>query len=116
MIKSIIREAMDVYVCVAGKLSHTDIRDIIYVEHSSRSVSVYTLKGIIYIPYMPLKQVHQVLGNDYLFQCHRSFLVNPIHIESVNRTDNFVLLKNNMGKIPLGRKYKNAFLKEMHLI
>ncbi len=116
MSKSIIREAEDVYVCVAGKLSHIDIRDIIYVEHSSRTVSVYTVKGIIYIPYVSLKQVHQVLGNDYLFRCHKSFLVNPVYIESVNRTDNFVMLKNNRGKVSLGRKYKTSFLKKMHLI
>ena len=116
MIKSIIREALDVYDCIEGKQSHIDIRDIIYVEHSSRSVFVYTLKGIIFIPYMPLKKVHRMLGYDFLFQCHKSFLVNPLHIERVDRTDNFIMLKNDMGKISLGRKYKIEFLKEMHMI
>lgn len=116
MIKSIIRDSTDVFVCIQGKINQFDIRDIIYVEHSSRTVFMYTLKGIVYIPYMPLNQIYQALGNDYLYQCHKSFLVNRIHIESINRTENVVVLKENMGEIAVGRKYRARFLKAMHLM
>lgn len=116
MTKSIIRDSTEVFVCIQGKINQFDIRDIIYVEHSSRTVFMYTLKGIVYIPYMPLNQIYQALGNDYLFQCHKSFLVNRIHIESIDRTENVVVLKNGMGEIAVGRKYRARFLKAMHLM
>ena len=41
--KSIVRENSDVFVCVDGKMSHIKIEDIIYVEHNSRAVFLYTV-------------------------------------------------------------------------
>lgn len=116
MIKSIIRDATDVFVCIQGKMNHFDIRDIIYVEHCSRTVFIYTLKGIVYVPYVTLYRIHLALGSDYLCQCHKSFLVNRIFIEKIDRTENVIILKDEMGKIAIGRKYKNGFLQEMHYI
>lgn len=104
------------FVCTHGKMNHFDIRDIIYVEHCSRTVFIYTLKGIIYMPYISLNRIYLVLGNDYLCQCHKSFLVNRIFVDQVDRTANLVILKDYMGKIALGRKYKYSFLKELHYI
>lgn len=114
-IKSIVRESYDVFVCIEGKLNHIDIRDIIYVEHNCRTVFMYTMKGIVYIPYMPLKRIYDALGNDYLHQCHKSFLVNCAYIERVDRTANLIMLKNDIGKIAIGRKYREEFLQNMHL-
>lgn len=114
--KSIIREALDVYVCLEGRVTQWDIRDIIYVEHRSRAVFVYTVTDILCIPYLSLGQVHRALGDDYLFQCHRSFLVNRVHIERIDRTENYIELKNNRGRVSMGRKYRSEFLKNMHLV
>lgn len=115
-IKSIIRKASDVFVGVAGRITHVQIEDIIYVEHNSRTVLMYTMKGIIYIPYISLERIHAALGTDYLFQCHKSYLVNRIYIEKIDRTENSILLKNLLGKIPVGRKYKTEVLRKMHYI
>lgn len=114
-IKSMVREKWDFYACVEGKLYHMDVRDIIYVEHNSRSVLIHTVQKVLRIPYMTLEQIHGLLGEDILLRCHRSFLVNSIYIESINRANNYMVLKNNMGKIAIGRKYKRDFLKEIHL-
>ncbi|MCM1245171.1 MAG: LytTR family transcriptional regulator DNA-binding domain-containing protein [Roseburia sp.] len=97
-------------------MNHFDIRDIIYVEHCSRTVFLYTLKGSIYIPYVTLGSIHLALGCDYLYQCHKSFLVNHIFIEKIDRTENVVILKDEMGTVAIGRKYKNGFLRQMHYI
>lgn len=116
MIKSIIRESLDVFVCIQGKMNHLDIRDIIYVEHCNRTVFLYTLKGVIYIPYVTLTCIRLILRDDYLLQCHKSFLVNRIFIEKIDRTENVVILKDEMGEVPVGRKYKKVFLRQMHYI
>lgn len=114
--KSIVREAQDVFVCVEGRMNHVSMEEIIYVEHNSRTVFLYTVKGIIYIPYMPLNQIHRALGNDYLFQCHKSYLVNRIYIESIDRTENCIMLKDYLGTVAVGRKYKLGVLREMHMV
>lgn len=113
--KSIVREALDVFVYVEGRMNHISIEDIIYVEHNSRTIFLYTIKGIIYIPYMPLNRIHRALGTDYLFQCHKSYLVNRIYIETINRTQNYITLKNYLGTVAVGRKYKRGVLQELHL-
>lgn len=89
--KSIVREALDVFVCVEGRMSHVNMEDIIYVEHNSRTIFLYTVKGILYIPYTPLSEVQRVLGGDYLFQCH-------------------------LGTVAVGRKYKRGVLQKMHYV
>lgn len=107
---------MDVFVWIQGKMNHFDIRDIIYVEHCCRTVFIYTLEGIVYIPYVTLNSIHLALGNDYLCQCHKSFLVNCIFIEKIDRTENVIILKDEIGEIAIGRKYKSDFLRKMHYI
>lgn len=114
--KSIVRENSDVFVCVDGKMSHIRIEDIIYVEHNSRAVFLYTVHEVIGIPYMTLNGVYHILGKDYLFQCHKSYLVNRIHIESIDRTGNYIVLKDYPGTISVGRKYKEELLREMHYL
>ena len=115
-IKSIVRKESDVYVCVTGRMTHMRIQDIIYIEHSNRTIFLYTVKGISYIPYLSLERVQSDLGSDYLFQCHKSFPVNRIFIEKIDRTENSILLKDCLGTLPIGRKYKREVLREMHLI
>ena len=114
--KSIVRENSDVFVCVDGKMSHIKIEDIIYVEHNSRAVFLYTVNGVIGIPYMTLNGIYHILGKDYLFQCHKSYLGNRIHIESIDRTGNCIILKNYPGTVSVGRKYKGELLREMHYL
>lgn len=115
-IKSIIRENSKVYIYTGKKMYHLEMEDIIYVEHYSRTVSMHTQKGIVNIPYISLQRIFHILGDDYLLQCHRSFLVNRIYIEEIDRTSNFIILKNYMGKVALGRKYKYSLLRRMHYV
>ncbi len=115
-IKSIIRDGEDVFVCVEGRMNHVVIEDIIYVEHNSRTVFLYTVKGVIYIPYISLNRIYDVLGTDYLFQCHKSYLVNRIYIERIDRTENCIMLKDYLGTVAIGRKYKTELLRKMHYL
>ncbi len=116
MIRSIIRESTNVFISLQGKMHCLDICDIAYIEHSNRAVLFYTLKGVICIPYISLAGIYQLLGSDYFFQCHKSYLVNRLYVERVDRTANSIDLKNEMGTVPLGRKYKKEVLRRLHYI
>ena len=89
---------------------------MLFRSHNSRTIFLYTVKGILYIPYTPLSEVQRVLGGDYLFQCHKSYLVNRIYIERIDRTENFILLKDYLGTVAVGRKYKRGVLQKMHYV
>lgn len=108
------RTSRDVFICMQGRLRQIDIEDIIYVEHCRRTIFFYTSNGVVYIPYLSLSRIAGILGDDYLFQCHKSFLVNRIHIDRVDRTENVIILKNEMGEVAMGRKYKVGFLTKLH--
>lgn len=114
--KSIIREKSDVFIFVQGRMNHLRIEDIIYVEHNSRTVLMHTVKGVLYIPYISLGRIHEVLGKDYFYQCHKSFLVNKLYIEKIDRTENNIILKNFLGTVAVGRKYKMKLLRDMHYV
>lgn len=92
------------------------IQEIIYIEHNCRTVFLYTMRGVIYIPYVSLNWIQSTLGTDYFYRCHKSFLVNRLYIDKINRTENTIVLKNYMGTISMGRKYKPALLERMHYI
>ncbi len=113
-IRRIVRKDSAVYVSYQGQLSQFDIQEIIYVEHNSRTVFIYTVRGVTYIPYTTLDRVRQALGEDYICQCHKSFLVNRLYIERIDRGNNQIVLKNYMGKLSLGRKYRQDFLEKLH--
>lgn len=110
------RQDSVVYVSTQGRICQFRMDEIIYVEHNSRTVFIHTMRGVIYLPYATLQRVRQALGDDYLCQCHKSFLVNHLFVERVDRGQNQIVLKNYMGRLSMGRKYREGFLKKLHYI
>lgn len=74
---SISRRKNTVFFRKDGRIILLDIHDIIYIEHHSRTIFLHTVRGVFLIPYMTLCAIHERLGNDFLCQCHKSYLVNP---------------------------------------
>ena len=99
-----------------GRIILLDIHDIIYIEHRSRTIFLHTVKGVFLMPYMTLCAIHERLGSDFLCQCHKSFLVNPIYVDQFNRTQNVIILKNYFGNVSVGRRYRKSFLENINYI
>ncbi len=55
---------------------------------------------------MKIAKLEDELKNRNFFRCHRSYLVNIAHIDSILK--NKIILKNNI-EIPIGRSYKKEF-------
>ena len=112
--KYVSREKDTVFIQKDGRIITMDIRDIIYVEHRCRTIFLHTIRGIFPMPYMTLYAVHDNLGSDYLYQCHKSFLVNWLYVDQINPTENVIILKNYFGSVSVGRHYRKMFLENMH--
>ena len=111
---SISRRKNTVFFRKYGRIILLDIHDIIYIEHHSRTIFLHTVKGVFLIPYMTLCAIYERLGNDFLCQCHKSYLVNPIYVEQFIRSRNVIILKNYFGNVSVGRHYRKSFLENMH--
>ncbi len=114
--KFVSRENDMVFFQKYGRIIPLNIRDIIYVEHRSRTIFVHTINGVFLMPYMSLCKIHERLGNDFLFQCHKSYLVNRMYVEQFVCSENLIVLKNYFGNIAVGRHYRKSFLENMHYI
>ena len=91
-----------------GKDFNISCKQILYLE--ARDKKLY-LKCAIneYVIYETLDSALEQLP-DYFMRCHRSFLVNRLHIQNVKYAENIISLDND-EMIPLSRSYKNV-LKE----
>ncbi len=87
------------------------LKDILYVE-AERSYCRIATKDTEYLLSMPLKELEEKLQVAQLFRLHRSFIVNLQQMDEV--ADSHVTVGRKA--IPIGKSYKEAFLKRIQLI
>lgn len=65
-------------------LSFIDLEQIVLVQREERTTVIYTLDGEKYITPDTLSEIDERLPDDMFFRCHKSYIVNLAHIESVS--------------------------------
>ncbi len=89
------------------KLKHDDIW---YVKSDGNYISIHTPQKK-YLIRKTLKDFGSTLPGDTFFQVYKSYLINLRHIESVH--SDHVIVKQQ--EIPIGREFKEAFLKKVNI-
>ncbi len=84
------------------------IKDILYVEVHSHTVSYYTYYGIAFMT-GTLKQIEEKLKDEYFVRCNSCYLVNLRHVTGIK--DESVLVEGKPLKI--SRSKKKDFMKEL---
>jgi DNA-binding LytR/AlgR family response regulator len=91
-----------------GKSHHLiKLSDILYLEADHVYLNVMLRTGKVITIRQTLKQILSELPQELMMQCHRSYIVNKMHIQSWNTTR--IILKNNV-EIPVSRNYRNNYL------
>jgi len=93
------------------KSSHEHIKVLVKDIYTITSDSDYTeihLKDKKILSNEPLRHWVEVLGGNQFYQIHKSHIINTKKIDRIS--GNLVLLTNG-AKIPMGRAYKDNFLK-----
>jgi len=80
------------------------LKSIIYLEVADHTVTFYQTEGEPVQVYGKLKSYINELPADLFVQCHRSYVVNVIHIRKL-QPDMLTLM--NRTQIPIGKKYLN---------
>ncbi len=86
------------------KLNVISVKDVIYVQAFGNYIKIFTLEKM----FMSLEKLSSFklrTSPIYVIQCHKSFLVNPQKVKSLN-TDSFHLYNDMI--IPIGQTYKNT--------
>lgn len=87
------------------------LKDILYVE-AERSYCRITAKDTEYLLSMPLKELDEKLQPAHFFRLHRSYIVNLLQLDTVGESHVTI-----SGKaIPLGKSYREEFLRRVQLI
>lgn len=92
-----------------GKLVFLEPRDIIYAESDGNYATLYLESGKSMLLTKKLKEVGELLPDDYFFRIHNSFIINLNKIKEYLKTDGYVILENGK-KIPVSRQRKSDFL------
>ena len=57
-----------------------------------------------------LKKLLEMINDSKFIQCHKSYILNTNYIEKIDKANNLIYLRNNMGTIPIGKKFRWSIL------
>ncbi len=83
------------------------VKDIVYIEHKRRKMYVHTKSECVEIPYHTCEQTLTELECFGFVLCARGVIVNKKYIYALDTANHFVVLKDGLGSLELGRKYLN---------
>ena len=69
-------------------------RDIIYCKADINYTEIYTSGNPKVLVTKTLGKVEEILNYSFFFRCHKSYLVNLNHIDSYNKIDGWIKMKN----------------------
>lgn len=69
-------------------------RDIIYCKADVNYTEIHILDDSKFIVSKTLGKVEEILKFPFFFRCHKSYLVNINHIDSYNKVDGYIRMKN----------------------
>ena len=74
-----------------------------YIEAAEKKVMFYTKEQCIGV-YDNLSRISEILGDRFI-QCHRSYIINPDHVENIDFTKMFITMTGG-GAVPLSRSFR----------
>jgi len=92
-----------------GKLVFLEPDDIIYAESDGNYTTLFLQNNKKIVLTKKLKEVGNLLPEDYFFRIHNSYIINLNKIKEFLKSDGYVVLENNK-KIPVSRQRKSDFL------
>lgn len=99
------REKRFVYFKNGCVLHPIRVSEIVYIEHKRRQMLIHTREKIIDIPYHTSSNTMQQLIDEDFVSCSRGIIVNLDFIESLDGINRYLVLREGMGQLEVGRSY-----------
>lgn len=81
------------------------VSGIAYIEHKRRQMLIHTREGVIDIPYHTCSNTMQQLIDEDFVPCARGTIVNMDFIQSLDGLNRYLVLREGMGQLEVGRSY-----------
>lgn len=81
------------------------ISEIVFIEHKRRKMLIHTTKDVIQIPYRTCKETIVELESSGFVVCARGLIVNLAFVEAIDSLNQYIVLRDRMGRLELGRGY-----------
>lgn len=98
-----------------GLLFSIDTSDIVYIENSYHRLRIQTIEELLEMPYRSYKKLMQELEGNHFLQCSRNVIVNTRFVLAKDSMGQFLVLKNNFGRLEIGRGYKKIVKDKLQL-
>ena len=95
-----------------NRFEKLELKDILYMEASGNYTLIHTASDKTYTMVQHLGRFSGLLSDDYLFRCHRSFIVNLHKMDGFD--ENYIFI--GTAQIPLSRMYKKDMLERLRII
>lgn len=92
------------------KLERVRVHDILFLKADGRYTEIHTTEKR-HVLRRPLQQLLLQLGDYNFIATHRSYAVNPQHIDTIDLEDSTVIL--GASQIPISKRYRDAVLKAL---
>lgn len=89
------------------------IKDIVYIVRENGIAKVNMVNGdTLEVPYLTCTKILNEAGDDRLFMCNRSTIINRDYVYAVDPTNSFVILREKRGMFDIGTRYRAGVLVE----
>lgn len=96
-----------------GVLYPVKVKDVIYMESFRHTMYIHLAnKTVLEIPYVTCRKVLLDADTDCLVRCKRGTLINKEYVQGVDIPNRYLILKDGLGTVEIGTKYKKRILAE----
>lgn len=97
-----------------GIIFAVDVGEIVYVSIQKQMMHIHTNKNdTLSIPYISLKRFLTDANSDCFIQCSKNCAINKKYIENIDYTNRYIRLKDNLGGVEIGMRYRNQIKDEL---
>lgn len=87
-----------------------DLQNILYIESFGKRAVIHSLAAgrvlADQVSGYSLARFLELAGSGGLIQCHKSYLINPVRLEKVDKQQRLLWLRDCPDPIPVGEKYR----------
>lgn len=86
------------------------VSDILYCKSNNSYTTFYLTNHKPITVSQSIKEIEKQLGESAFLRPHQSFLVNPIHVVKVSKTNNYSILLSDQSIIPTSTRKRKQIL------
>ncbi|MFO0358820.1 MAG: LytR/AlgR family response regulator transcription factor [Sphingobacteriaceae bacterium] len=106
------KEIKKIIISHQNEFRFIDLIEIIALKADGKYTEFYLLNGERIISSENLGEYEKMLGEGVFFRCHKSWLVNLMHIKKFIKDDNLLILANDLQAM-VSFRIKSEFLKKL---